>query len=37
MIEEKVIASWKSRRGVLDQKAASLCYLAANLAAGNTH
>ena len=37
MIEEKVIASWKYRKGVLDQKTASLCYLAANLAAGNSH
>jgi len=37
MIEERVIASWKFKKGVLDAKTASLCYLAANLAAGNTH
>jgi hypothetical protein len=36
-IEERVIASWKYKKGVLDPKTASLCYLAANLAAGNTH
>jgi hypothetical protein len=36
-IEEKVIASWKYKKGALDPKTASLCYLAANLAAGNTH
>jgi hypothetical protein len=36
-IEERVIASWKFKKGVLDAKTASLCYLAANLAAGNTH
>jgi hypothetical protein len=36
-LEEKVIASWKYTKGVLDQKTASLCYLAANLAVGNTH
>ena len=36
-LEEKVIASWKYKKGVLDSKTASLCYLAANLAAGNTH
>jgi hypothetical protein len=35
MIEERVIASWKFKKGVLDAKTASLCYLAANLAAGN--
>ena len=32
--EEKVIASWKYKKGALDPKTA---YLAANLAAGNTH
>jgi hypothetical protein len=37
MLEEKVIASWKYTKGSLDQKTAFLCYLAANLAAGNTH
>jgi hypothetical protein len=37
MIEERVIASWKFQKGVLDPKTASLCYLAANLAVGNTH
>jgi len=37
MLEEKVIASWKYTKGALDPKTASLCYLAANLAAGNTH
>jgi len=37
MAEEKVIASWRYKKGVLDPKTASLCYLAANLAAGNTH
>ena len=37
MAEEKVIASWRYKKGVLDSKTASLCYLAANLAAGNTH
>jgi hypothetical protein len=37
MLEEKVIASWKYKKGVLDPKTANLCYLAANLAAGNTH
>jgi len=36
-MEEKVIASWKYKKGALDAKTASLCYLAANLAAGNTH
>jgi len=36
-LEEKVIASWKYRKGALDPKTAFLCYLAANLAAGNTH
>jgi hypothetical protein len=36
-MEEKVIASWKYKKGVLDPKTAYLCYLAANLAAGNTH
>jgi hypothetical protein len=36
-IEERVIASWKYKKGVLDPKTAYLCYLAANLAAGNTH
>jgi alkylhydroperoxidase/carboxymuconolactone decarboxylase family protein YurZ len=37
MLEEKVIASWTYKKGALDPKTASLCYLAANLAAGNTH
>lgn len=37
MPEEKVIASWRYQKGVLDPKSASLCYLAANLAAGNTN
>ena len=37
MVEEKFIASWRYKKGVLDPKMASLCYLAANLAAGNTH
>ena len=36
-VEEKVIASWKYKKGSLDAKTAYLCYLAANLAAGNTH
>ena len=36
-IEERVIASWKYKKGVLDSKPAYLCSLAANLAAGNTH
>ena len=36
-MEEKVIASWKYKKGALDAKTAFLCYLAANLAAGNTH
>ena len=36
-LEEKVIASWTYRKGALDPKTASLCYLAANLAVGNTH
>jgi hypothetical protein len=36
-LEEKVIASWKYKKGALDPKTAYLCYLAANLAAGNTH
>jgi hypothetical protein len=36
-LEEKVIASWKYKKGALDAKTAFLCYLAANLAAGNTH
>ena len=36
-MEEKVIASWKYKKGALDAKTAYLCYLAANLAAGNTH
>lgn len=36
-LEEKVIASWSYRKGALDAKTASLCYLAANLAVGNTH
>ena len=34
MLEEKVIASWTYTKGSLDAKTASLCYLAANLAAG---
>lgn len=29
MIEERVIASWKFKKGVLDAKTASLCYRAA--------
>jgi len=37
MLEEKVIASWKYKKGALDPKTAYLCYLAANLAVGNTH
>ncbi len=37
VLEEKVIASWKYKKGALDPKTAFLCYLAANLAAGNTH
>jgi hypothetical protein len=37
MLEEKVIASWKYKKGALDPKTAYLCYLAANLAAGNTY
>jgi hypothetical protein len=36
-IEERVIASWAFKKGVLDAKTASLCYLTANLAVGNTH
>jgi hypothetical protein len=36
-LEEKVIASWKYKKGALDPKTAFLCYLAANLAVGNTH
>ena len=36
-LEEKVIASWSYKKGVLDAKTAALCYLAANLAVGNTH
>jgi len=36
MIEEREIASWRYKKGVLDKKTASLCYLAANLAVGNT-
>ena len=36
-LEEKVIASWTYKQGALDAKTASLCYLAANLAVGNTH
>jgi len=37
MAEEKVIASWRYLKGALDPKTSSLCYLSANLAAGNTH
>ena len=37
VLEEKVIASWRYKKGVLDPMTASLCYLAANLAVGNTH
>jgi hypothetical protein len=37
VLEPKVIASWKYTKGVLDPKTAALCYLAANLAVGNTH
>ncbi len=36
-MEERVIASWKFKKGALDAKTSSLCYLAANLAVGNTH
>ena len=36
-LEDKVIASWKYKKGALDPKTAYLCYLAANLAVGNTH
>ena len=36
-LEEKGIASWTYTKGALDPKTAYLCYLAANLAAGNTH
>src|SRR5207249_3185052 len=36
-LEEKVIASWKYKKGALDPKTAFLCYLTANLAVGNTH
>lgn len=36
MIEEREIASWRFKKGVLDPKVAHLCYLAANLAVGNT-
>jgi len=36
-MEDKVIASWKYKKGALDAKTAFLCYLAANLAVGNTH
>ena len=35
MVEEREIASWRFKKGVLDKKTASLCYLAANLAVGN--
>ncbi len=37
VLEEKVIASFAYKKGALDPKTASLCYLAANLAVGNTH
>ena len=37
LMEEKIIASWKYKKGALDARTAYLCYLAANLAAGNTH
>jgi hypothetical protein len=37
MPEERVIASWRYTKGILDAKTASLCYLTANLAVGNTH
>ncbi len=36
MIEEREIASWRYKKGTLDPKTGSLCYLAANLAVGNT-
>lgn len=36
MIEEREIASWRYKKGVLDKKTSALCYLAANLAVGNT-
>ena len=35
--EERVIASGTYPKGALDPQTAVLCYLAANLAAGNTH
>ena len=31
-LEDTVIASWKYKKGALDQKTAFLCYLTANLA-----
>jgi hypothetical protein len=37
VLEQKVIASWTYSKGALDPKTAALCYLAANLAVGNTH
>ena len=37
MPEQKAIASGTYTKDALDGKTASLCYLAANLAAGNTH
>jgi len=36
MVEEREIAGWRYKKGVLDKKTAALCYLAANLAVGNT-
>jgi hypothetical protein len=36
-LEDKIIASRKYKKGALDPKTAALCYLAANLAVGNTH
>ena len=36
-LEQKVLATWNYKKGALDAKTASLCYLVANLTAGNTH
>src|SRR2546425_11064196 len=36
-LEEKVIASWTYKKGSLDPKTAYVCYLAADIAVGNTH
>lgn len=35
MVEEREIARWRYKNGVLDKKTASLCYPAASLAVGN--